>query len=412
MTPNLTRLISDILHLPQDAMVYEASRRLHDLYPDKFILETEDYDFDLASYSAAGKCMIHPLDDAFGHFDAVWKSPQSSVAFEPKNGLFEILWRGKKLLCLTISYDCYDRTFIISDSRYDAIEFFKAVCSLAVDASGEILVFRGGHWHRDAHLRQQIASASLDAVIMPDAMKSDLIRDVETFFASRELYEKHGLAWKRGLLLLGKPGNGKTMTIKALVNRLGVPCLYVRSLKSERLSEDRCISKVFAKAREVAPCVLVMEDLDSLVDEDNLSALLNELDGFASNLGVLTVATTNHPEDLDPALLNRPSRFDRKIEFVDPAEPERLRFLSALNLKREEEMQASVFDLSEAASLTEGFSYAFLQELNLCSMTAALVGNLSPAEALLQSVKALRTQVSGAAEQKKEKKVKKPKRVA
>jgi AAA+ superfamily predicted ATPase len=392
MTPNLTRLISDILHLPDDALVYEASRRLHDLYPDKFILETEDCDFDLQDYVAAGKCMIHLLDDAFGHVDATWSSSRG-VGFTPKNALAEIQWRGIRMHCLTITYGDAKRHFVIADKRHEAIDFFKTVCTLEVNPQGEILVFRDGSWQRDAELKRQIATATLDDVVMPQSMRDDLIRDVERFFGSRELYDNHRLAWKRGLLFLGNPGNGKTLTIKGLVNRAGVPCLYVRSLEGYRVSIDWSIATVFKRARSASPCILVLEDLDSLVEEDNLSTLLNEMDGFAANRGILTIATTNHPDKLDPALLHRPSRFDRKIEFMDPALDERRRFLELANEKRDAAMRLAEQELDAAAHATEGFSFAFLKELNLAAMTACLIDGKPIAHAMRDAVASLKKEV-------------------
>ena len=64
---------------------------------------------------------------------------------------------------------------------------------------------------------------------------------------------------------------------------------------------------VFARARRSAPCLVVLEDLDSLIKDENRAFLLNELDGFADNEGVVVIASTNHPEKLDPAILDRPS---------------------------------------------------------------------------------------------------------
>jgi hypothetical protein len=394
MMPNLTRLLSDVLSLPDDALVYEVSRRLHDLFPDKCILETEDYDFKLAEYAAAGKCMIHLLDDAFGHVDAVWLGLEEGIAFEPKNGFFEIQWRGLRLHCLSITYNGALRHFLISDRRDEALELFRSVCSLEVDARGEILVFRNGHWRRDAELMRQISETSLETVVMPAAMREDLLRNVEGFFSMRDLYDRHGLSWKRGLLLLGEPGNGKTLTIKGLVNRLGVPCLYVRSFKAERITAQRCIANVFGRAREVAPCVLVLEDLDSLIDQDDLAFLLNELDGFAANRGILTIATTNHPERLDPALLHRPSRFDRKIEFKDPALEERRRYLDLANRRREPSTRLTPEELEETALASAGFSYAYLEELDLAATLSCLSGDApSIGQAMSEAVETLRGQI-------------------
>jgi transitional endoplasmic reticulum ATPase len=69
---------------------------------------------------------------------------------------------------------------------------------------------------------------------------------------------------------------------------------------------------VFEKAREVSPCVIVLEDLDSLITDFNRSFFLNQVDGLHNNDGLLLIGTTNHFDRLDPGLSTRPSRFDRK----------------------------------------------------------------------------------------------------
>ena len=69
---------------------------------------------------------------------------------------------------------------------------------------------------------------------------------------------------------------------------------------------------MFTKAREMSPCVVILEDLDSLITDRNRSFFLNQLDGLEGNDGLLVIGTTNHFEKLDPGLSARPSRFDRK----------------------------------------------------------------------------------------------------
>jgi SpoVK/Ycf46/Vps4 family AAA+-type ATPase len=73
------------------------------------------------------------------------------------------------------------------------------------------------------------------------------------------------------------------------------------------------MSQVFRKARAEAPCVLILEDLDSLINDSNRSFFLNQLDGLENNDGLLVIGSTNHYDRLDPAITKRPSRFDRKL---------------------------------------------------------------------------------------------------
>lgn len=73
------------------------------------------------------------------------------------------------------------------------------------------------------------------------------------------------------------------------------------------------MQQVFSQARVLAPCVLILEDLDNMINPSNRSFFLNQIDGITPNNGVLVIATTNFLEKLDPALSKRPSRFDRKL---------------------------------------------------------------------------------------------------
>jgi transitional endoplasmic reticulum ATPase len=77
--------------------------------------------------------------------------------------------------------------------------------------------------------------------------------------------------------------------------------------------EEVAINQVFEKARAESPCLLILEDLDSLINDANRSFFLNQLDGLENNDGLLVIGTTNHFEWLDPAITKRPSRFDRKL---------------------------------------------------------------------------------------------------
>src|SRR5262249_40857597 len=153
-------------------------------------------------------------------------------------------------------------------------------------------------------LYQAIQGATFDNLILRGSLKQEIREDIEQFFDSRAAYESYGIPWKRGILFLGPPGNGKTHTVKALINALRQPCLYVKSVIGDRWNTPHDnIRKVFQKARRTTPCVLVLEDLDSLVSGQNRTFFLNELDGFAANAGIVTLATCNHPEQLDPAIL-------------------------------------------------------------------------------------------------------------
>ena len=86
--------------------------------------------------------------------------------------------------------------------------------------------------------------------------------------------------------------------------------IYIKP--SDWQGEEAAMQQVFDKARQCAPCVIILEDLDSLINDRNRSFFLNQMDGLSGNDGLLVIASTNHFDRLDPGLSTRPSRFDRK----------------------------------------------------------------------------------------------------
>jgi ATP-dependent 26S proteasome regulatory subunit len=145
-----------------------------------------------------------------------------------------------------------------------------------------------------------------------------------------------------------------------------------------------------------ASCLLVLEDLEAMVDNDNRAFLLNELDGFQSNTGVVVLATTNHPEKLDSSILDRPSRFDRKYYFDLPAEAERRAYVAKWNGDLKTDMRISEEGTARIVSATEGFSFAYLKELFVASMVQWISSGSAPPmdEVILAQTQLLRAQMT------------------
>jgi AAA+ superfamily predicted ATPase len=222
---------------------------------------------------------------------------------------------------------------------------------------------------------------------------------VRRFFAARAMYERYEVPWKRGLLFVGPPGNGKTHAVKGLINALALPCLYVKTFRMSARPDEYGVREVFVRARTAAPCILVLEDLDALVTPGNRSFFLNEMDGFAGNAGILTVATTNHPEQLDPAIRDRPSRFDRTYRFDLPAVAERQAYMAQWNASLQPALRVSAPAAARIAERTEGFSFAYLKELFLSAMMRWMVTPQPGAmdQVLEEQVDVLRAQMASAA---------------
>lgn len=103
----------------------------------------------------------------------------------------------------------------------------------------------------------------------------------------------------RGLIFHGSPGNGKTTTAKALMKALmerpkPVPTLVVKTLAQRSFGPQMSVRQIFTKARQVAPCLLLFEDVDSLVTDQVRSYFFNEVDGLEHNDGILMIASTNN----------------------------------------------------------------------------------------------------------------------
>jgi len=143
----------------------------------------------------------------------------------------------------------------------------------------------------------------------------------------------------------------------------------------------------------------VLEDLDAMIHDQNRSFFLNELDGFQPNHGVVVLATTNHAEKLDTAILDRPSRFDRKYYFELPGEVERLQYVQKWNAELQVELRLSDTTVAWVVKKSEGFSFAILKELFVSAMSGWMSNSReTPMDHLIRKeLKALRRQMKATA---------------
>ena len=385
---NLKDFISDALCGPPDLIAYDVSRRLHQFFCDRTVIDGAISAFDLAGYVRGGHCSVVSETCVYNKSRMDLSESGRSLVEEPENAWFSVLWKGELLEVLILTWTvegCRERHhWIIAETRRVAEGFLSAVCDWGSEVSGEILVFDGGRWHKNEELFQAITSASFENLILPADLKREIREDFARFFSSRELYERYRIPWKRGVLLIGPPGNGKTHTVKALINETKRPCLYVKSFNGWYGTDHDRIRQVFKQARKTTPCFVVLEDLDSLIDNRNRSFFLNELDGFAENTGVVVLATTNHPDKLDAAIMDRPSRFDRKYYFRLPSAAGRLAYLNRWRESVQTELSFSDKALQHAVDKTENFSFAYLKELCLSAMMAWMAERATPMDKILR----------------------------
>ncbi len=187
---------------------------------------------------------------------------------------------------------------------------------------------------------------------------SDLIvKDIKTFWESEPLFRELKFPYKRGILMYGPPGGGKSSTIAQVVNQVislnGIVMKYIHV--SNFLNGMSLVRKI----HPTIPIVCLMEDLDKLLEEDDMSSVLNLLDGVEKAVDkIVFLATTNRIEDLNDNIKNRPSRFDRRFKFNPPGAPARkVYFESLFNTKKID------INLNQWVEDTSNFSFAHMKEL-------------------------------------------------
>lgn len=370
MTQENDALFSSALGL-ENGTGYRLSRAMAAHFPGKAIVEGLSGPLDLDELVAAGFCARTYRSTPHAQIKTDWTrahglTPETGIA------IADVTWGEHRLTVARAQWkegwDEKVRHYVVADDRAIAERFAEEGSSYCNEPHAAVLTFANGCWSKDRGMWKEIQRSSFEDLVLAGNLAAEIQDDFSSFLAAKDEYARYGVPWKRGVLFVGPPGNGKTHCLRATIKLLGVPCLYVQSLKARYEPDDANIARVFARAREVTPCCLVFEDLDAMITPENRSVFLNQLDGFANANGLLTLATTNHPERLDPAILERPSRFDRKYHFDLPSPIERARYAKSWNARLEEAMRLSDEDAAQLVEGTEGFSFAYLKELFLSSM--------------------------------------------
>jgi hypothetical protein len=196
-----------------------------------------------------------------------------------------------------------------------------------------------------------------DLIILPDTASERVLTALQVFWDAKAKFADKGQLFKRGVMLWGPPGSGKTCTLmlltKDIIAREGIVIL---------LSNPDLTTRALTEIRRIEPdrpLICVLEDIDEMVDQYGEHALLALLDGETQIDNVVFVATTNYPERLDQRLVNRPSRFDEIIKIDMPsAEARAVYFRVRLN-----KMELSDGKLAEWVKDTNGLSIAHLKEI-------------------------------------------------
>jgi cell division protease FtsH len=192
-------------------------------------------------------------------------------------------------------------------------------------------IYSGGNISFDGSIRfLQLEKRNWDDLALDPDKKHEIETNSVRLLRHNTELKKYGIPCKRGIILAGVPGTGKTLISKVLMNNS--PDITCIEAHPSLVDHPGFIFDIYELARDLRPCILFLEDVD-LVGYDRegsgysrgagLASLLNELDGAEDCHGIVTVAMTNNLKSLDKALVNRPSRFDRVIIMELPEIRER-----------------------------------------------------------------------------------------
>lgn len=207
-------------------------------------------------------------------------------------------------------------------------------------------------------------------IVMSDSIQSQVYEDFEFFTNNRAWFDRNGLPYKRGYLLWGPPGNGKTLVTRTMaMNPAYKPYFFDLSDDDNNGTSD--LIRAFDKARNEAPSILIFEDFDRFFEPETkrkipVETLLTCFDGITVNRGVVVVATANHPEWIDTAFMNRPGRFDQVVHVGNPDKDLRYHMLKML-FDRSPDADVRDETLEAIAKESRDFSMVLLKEVFLQS---------------------------------------------
>jgi SpoVK/Ycf46/Vps4 family AAA+-type ATPase len=205
---------------------------------------------------------------------------------------------------------------------------------------------------------------TLDELVeLPSPESQEVIESIELFWSKKEEFSKYGYAYKRGVLLYGKPGGGKTSIINLLCDKLinekdGV--VFTLSSEEDLHLYSKFIPEIYRVIEPNTPLIVIIEDIDGLCQSKDVETkLINVLDGIEQLDNIVYLATTNYPERLSERVASRPNRFDRRIEVKSPNTSCRKMYFEK-KLKKEDLVKINIEDWVKK---TEGLSMAELGEI-------------------------------------------------
>jgi AAA+ superfamily predicted ATPase len=205
---------------------------------------------------------------------------------------------------------------------------------------------------------------------LPSEELLDIIDDIEKFWSRKAKYKEYNFVHKRGILLYGDPGNGKSGIIQLCTKYLieEMQGIVINLSNGDQIDWYQNLIGPLREIEPETPLIVILEDIDGIAGEGSWSTsmLLNLLDGLKQVDNIVYLATTNYPEKLEERITNRPSRFDRRYEIEMPNKKVRETYIK--NKLTPEELLS--IDLEKWIEKTEGLSLAHMRELiiSVCAM--------------------------------------------
>jgi predicted AAA+ superfamily ATPase len=197
---------------------------------------------------------------------------------------------------------------------------------------------------------------------LPSYEIMDILKDIQNFWDRREKYKEYNFVHKRGILMYGEPGCGKSGIIQLISQQLIDNDGIIINIKDhEDVDYFTDFIATFRKIEPNRPLIVLLEDIDSIAGENShqTSRLLNILDGVKQIEDVVYIATTNYPEKLQDRITNRPSRFDRRYKVELPNDEIREAYIR--HKLNEDDIKG--IDIQEWVKRTEGMSLSHLKEV-------------------------------------------------
>lgn len=250
---------------------------------------------------------------------------------------------------------------------------------------GFLLFYQRSMDPKENEITTKIPETNFSSIAGYSSLKHDS-KYILDFLQNPKKYDDIGARLPNGVIFYGPPGTGKTLMAKAIAGEAGVPFFKVNGSDFVELYVGlgaRRVRKLYKTARKNAPCIVFIDEIDSVggargqnrgtsEDDKTLTSLLNELDGFSGKEAVITIAATNRIQDLDPAL-TRPGRFDRQLAVPLPDKSERL---SILELYTKSKKISDTVSIQRIADKTIGFSPSELENLmNEAAIKAVIRGS-------------------------------------